>query len=132
MRVFTVLLFQKTDGSTQTSRHYHWGDGHQPNRFKPAQTSIQTKSVCCFVRTKICIQNIKTVLRHCLFDRNLGKGINSAISMMHCKQSFGSFKKMRFRSQRIHWFHVNGNSIHVKKKTMIKINMRIQIYSDLC
>ena len=27
-----------------------------------------------------------------------------------------SFKKMRFRGQRIHWFHVNGNSIHVKKK----------------
>ena len=43
-----------------------------------------------------------------------------------------SFKKMRFRGQRIHWFHVNGNSIHVKKKTMLKINMRIQIYSDLC
>ena len=44
-----------------------------------------------------------------------------------------SFKKMRFRGQRIHWFHVNGNSIHVKKKKMmIKINMRIQIYSDLC
>ena len=31
------------------------------NRFKPAQTSIQNKPVCCFVRTKICIQNIKTV-----------------------------------------------------------------------
>ena len=61
MPVFTVLLLQKTDGSTQTSRHYHWGDGHQPNRFKPAQTSIQNKPVCCFVRTKICIQNIKTV-----------------------------------------------------------------------
>ena len=76
MRVFTVLLFQKTDGSTQTSRHYNWGDEHQSNRFKRAQTSIQDKPVCCFVRTKICIQNIKTVLRHCFFDRNLGKGLN--------------------------------------------------------
>ena len=27
-----------------------------------------------------------------------------------------SLKKMRFRGQRIHWFHVNGSSIHVKKK----------------
>ena len=72
MRVFTVLLFQKTDGSTQTSRRYHWGDGYQPNRFKPAHKSIQNKPVCCFVKTKICIQNVQNVLRHCLF----GKGIN--------------------------------------------------------
>ena len=52
------------------------------------------------------IQNIKNVLLHCLFDRNLqippspspinayhagylGKGINSAIPMMHCKQTLG-------------------------------------------
>ena len=27
MRVFTVQLFQNTDGSTQTSTHYHWGMG---------------------------------------------------------------------------------------------------------
>ena len=43
-----------------------------------------------------------------------------------------SLKKMRFRGQRIHWFHLNENSIHVKKKTITKINMRIQIHSGLC
>ena len=57
----SILSDQKTYGSTQTSRRYHWGDGHHPNRFKPAQTSIQNKPVCCFVRTKICILNIKAV-----------------------------------------------------------------------
>ena len=35
--IHSILLFQKTDGSAQTSRHYHWVDGHQPNRFKPTQ-----------------------------------------------------------------------------------------------
>ena len=39
--MYSILLLQKTDGSTQTSRHYHLGDGHQPNRFKPAHTSIE-------------------------------------------------------------------------------------------
>ena len=31
---------------------------------KPAHTSIQNKPVCCLVRTKICLQNIKNVLLH--------------------------------------------------------------------
>ena len=39
-------------------------------------TSNQNKPVCCLVRTKIYIQNIQNVLRHRLFDRNLGQGIN--------------------------------------------------------
>ena len=98
--IHSILLFQKTDGSAQTSRHYHWVDGHQPNRFKP--THIYLKQTCLLLgedknkHTKY----KKIILRHCLFDRKLGKGINQAIARHDALQTNigeSSFKKMRFR-----------------------------------
>ena len=130
MRVFTVLLFQKKGWINSNIKTLSLGGWASTKQIQTC-TNIYSEQTCLLLCED---KNLHTKCSKCL--ASLFVRLRHKLSYFHDalqnKHWGSSLKKMRFPGQRVHWLHVNGNSVHVKKKTIIIINVRFQIYSDLC